>query len=215
MLRHFKTERQILAGLRHPHIVTLLDGGVSQDGFAYLAMEYVEGAPITAHVARARAASRRAAAVDAARLQRRAVRASTRHRAPRSEARQHPRDRRRRAEGAGFWRREASRSFGVGRIGDHGWSVAPGAHAQLREPGATARAAGDDRLRHLRAGRAALSSCSPACGRTRPPASRWTRCCASSRTSNRHGRVRGRGRRRAPTSAARYAAISTRSCSRR
>ena len=51
MLRHFKTERQILAGLRHPHIVTLLDGGVSQDGFAYLAMEYVEGAPITAHAA--------------------------------------------------------------------------------------------------------------------------------------------------------------------
>ena len=49
MLRHFKTERQILAGLHHPHIVTLLDGGISQDGFAYLVMEYVEGVPITTH----------------------------------------------------------------------------------------------------------------------------------------------------------------------
>jgi non-specific serine/threonine protein kinase/serine/threonine-protein kinase len=51
MLRHFKTERQILAGLRHPSIVTLLDGGVSDDGHAFLAMEYVEGVAITSHVA--------------------------------------------------------------------------------------------------------------------------------------------------------------------
>lgn len=51
MMRHFKTERQILAGLHHPHIVTLLDGGISQDGFAYLAMEFVEGVSLTAHAA--------------------------------------------------------------------------------------------------------------------------------------------------------------------
>ncbi|HKW03260.1 MAG TPA: serine/threonine-protein kinase [Vicinamibacterales bacterium] len=51
MLRHFKTERQILAALRHPHIVTLIDGGISPEGFAYLVMEYVDGAPITAHAA--------------------------------------------------------------------------------------------------------------------------------------------------------------------
>ena len=54
MLRHFKTERQILAGLRHPSIVTLLDGGVSDDGHAFLAMEYVDGIAITNHVEAAR-----------------------------------------------------------------------------------------------------------------------------------------------------------------
>ncbi|HXS94561.1 MAG TPA: serine/threonine-protein kinase [Candidatus Limnocylindrales bacterium] len=39
-------ERQILAGLEHPHIARFLDGG-SQDGVPYFAMEYVEGCPIT------------------------------------------------------------------------------------------------------------------------------------------------------------------------
>jgi eukaryotic-like serine/threonine-protein kinase len=46
-LRRFRTERQILATLNHPDIVTLLDGGVADDGQAYLAMKYVEGVPIT------------------------------------------------------------------------------------------------------------------------------------------------------------------------
>jgi eukaryotic-like serine/threonine-protein kinase len=54
ILRRFKSERQILAVLNHPHIVALLDGGVSEDGCAYLAMEYVEGLPITTHAATAR-----------------------------------------------------------------------------------------------------------------------------------------------------------------
>jgi non-specific serine/threonine protein kinase/serine/threonine-protein kinase len=54
MLRHFRTERQILAGLRHPSIVTLLDGGVGDAGYAFLAMEYVDGVAITDHVAKAR-----------------------------------------------------------------------------------------------------------------------------------------------------------------
>jgi non-specific serine/threonine protein kinase/serine/threonine-protein kinase len=56
VLRHFKTERQILASLRHPHIVTLLDGGVSPDGHSFLAMEYVDGVPITMHCATRRLA---------------------------------------------------------------------------------------------------------------------------------------------------------------
>jgi tetratricopeptide (TPR) repeat protein len=42
----FRQERQILAGLQHPFIARLLDGGVSQDGDLYLAMEYVDGVPI-------------------------------------------------------------------------------------------------------------------------------------------------------------------------
>ena len=42
----FRQERQILAGLQHPYIARLLDGGVSDDGDLYLAMEYVDGLPI-------------------------------------------------------------------------------------------------------------------------------------------------------------------------
>lgn len=42
----FRTERQILAGLSHPYIAHLLDGGISEDGELYLAMEYVDGISI-------------------------------------------------------------------------------------------------------------------------------------------------------------------------
>lgn len=47
--RRFRLERQILARLEHPHIATLLDGGVSEDGRPYLVMPYVSGRPITEH----------------------------------------------------------------------------------------------------------------------------------------------------------------------
>ncbi len=43
----FRMERQILAGLVHPYIARLLDGGVSEDGDLYLAMEYVDGISIS------------------------------------------------------------------------------------------------------------------------------------------------------------------------
>jgi tetratricopeptide (TPR) repeat protein len=42
----FRQERQILAGLQHPFIARLLDGGVTPDGDLYLVMEYVDGVPI-------------------------------------------------------------------------------------------------------------------------------------------------------------------------
>jgi tetratricopeptide (TPR) repeat protein len=42
----FRQERQILAGLQHPFIARLLDGGVTPVGDLYLAMEYVDGVPI-------------------------------------------------------------------------------------------------------------------------------------------------------------------------
>ena len=42
----FRLERQILAGLQHPYIARLLDGGVTSDGDLYLAMEFVDGTPI-------------------------------------------------------------------------------------------------------------------------------------------------------------------------
>ena len=43
----FTRERQILARLAHPHIARLLDAGISADGLPYLALEHVDGAPIT------------------------------------------------------------------------------------------------------------------------------------------------------------------------
>ena len=42
----FRRERQTLANLEHPNIVTLLDGGTLEEGFPYLVMELVEGQAI-------------------------------------------------------------------------------------------------------------------------------------------------------------------------
>ena len=47
VLRRFRQERQILAGLDHPNIARLLDGGNTEDGLPYLVMDYVDGEPIT------------------------------------------------------------------------------------------------------------------------------------------------------------------------
>ncbi|MFO8233093.1 MAG: serine/threonine-protein kinase [Longimonas sp.] len=46
VVRRFQSERQILASLSHPHIARLLDGGVTDDGQPYFAMEHVDGVPI-------------------------------------------------------------------------------------------------------------------------------------------------------------------------
>ncbi len=43
----FTRERQILARLAHPHIARLLDAGVSADHQPYLALDFIEGEPIT------------------------------------------------------------------------------------------------------------------------------------------------------------------------
>lgn len=47
MVARLKRERQILAGLEHPNIARLIDGGTTEDGSPYFVMEYVEGRPIT------------------------------------------------------------------------------------------------------------------------------------------------------------------------
>ena len=49
--RLFQVERRALAALSHPNIARLIDGGVTAAGIPYLVMDYVEGAPITAHAA--------------------------------------------------------------------------------------------------------------------------------------------------------------------
>ncbi len=46
IVRRFRTERQILAGLDHPNIARLIDGGTTADGLPYLVMEYVDGMPL-------------------------------------------------------------------------------------------------------------------------------------------------------------------------
>lgn len=46
LLLRFRVERQILAGLQHPNIAQMLDGGITQDGIPYIAMEYVKGVKI-------------------------------------------------------------------------------------------------------------------------------------------------------------------------
>jgi eukaryotic-like serine/threonine-protein kinase len=46
-VQRFRDERRILAGLEHPNLARLLDGGVVGDGWPYFVMECVDGLPIT------------------------------------------------------------------------------------------------------------------------------------------------------------------------
>lgn len=50
--RRFASERRILSALAHPNIARLVDGGVTEHGLPFLAMEYVEGEPIDVWCAR-------------------------------------------------------------------------------------------------------------------------------------------------------------------
>ena len=45
-LRRFLRERQVLAGLEHPNVVRLLDGGATENGLPYLVLEHVAGVRI-------------------------------------------------------------------------------------------------------------------------------------------------------------------------
>jgi serine/threonine protein kinase/Tfp pilus assembly protein PilF len=47
LAERFAREREILAQLEHPNIARLYDAGVAADGLPYLALEYVEGQPLT------------------------------------------------------------------------------------------------------------------------------------------------------------------------
>lgn len=48
ILARFCREREILAQLKHPNITALVDGGATESGQAWFAMEFVEGVPILA-----------------------------------------------------------------------------------------------------------------------------------------------------------------------
>ena len=46
LVRRFLEERRILATLEHPRIARLIDGGLTDDGLPYFAMELIDGEPI-------------------------------------------------------------------------------------------------------------------------------------------------------------------------
>ena len=50
-MAQFENERRILAGLEHPGIARLIDGGLTPDGRPYMAMEFVEGCDLVAYAA--------------------------------------------------------------------------------------------------------------------------------------------------------------------
>ena len=54
MREQFAGERQILAGLEHPNIARLVDGGATDEGIPYFVMEYVDGEPIDRYADRRR-----------------------------------------------------------------------------------------------------------------------------------------------------------------
>jgi serine/threonine-protein kinase len=49
LAERLQRERDILAGLEHPHIARLYDAGLTAAGQPYLALEYIEGVPIDAY----------------------------------------------------------------------------------------------------------------------------------------------------------------------
>jgi serine/threonine protein kinase/tetratricopeptide (TPR) repeat protein len=54
VIARFEAERQALAVMDHPVIATVFDGGATDDGRPYFAMEYVKGEPITKYCDRQR-----------------------------------------------------------------------------------------------------------------------------------------------------------------
>ena len=50
LIQKLRNERQILANLKHPNIVNILDGGTTDEGIPFIVMEYVEGTCITDYV---------------------------------------------------------------------------------------------------------------------------------------------------------------------
>lgn len=49
LINRLRHERQLIASMRHPHIVNLVDGGETEAGDLWLAMSLVDGVPIDTH----------------------------------------------------------------------------------------------------------------------------------------------------------------------
>ena len=62
LVERFQRERQLLAGLSHPNIAQLYDGGETEAGSPYIVMEYVDGLPLLHWAEQNAAVARRAAA---------------------------------------------------------------------------------------------------------------------------------------------------------
>ncbi len=50
LIQKLRNERQILANLKHPNIVNILDGGTTDQGIPFIVMEYVDGTMITDYI---------------------------------------------------------------------------------------------------------------------------------------------------------------------
>ena len=112
IIQRFRTERQILAGLDHPNIARLLDGGTTESGAPYFVMEYIEGQSIrdycdspSADYHRTLEAFRRSARQSTLLIR---IHSSSRHKAC-----QHSRHRRWNGEAAGLRRCEAALPIGT------------------------------------------------------------------------------------------------------
>ena len=154
-LGRFRAERQILAGLQHPNIARLLDGGATEAGLPYFVMEYVDGTPLLEYAAplpvRQRLELFRSVCSGGA------VRPPEPDRASGHQAGEHPGDPGGHSEASGFRHRETAWSRAACRFdhGSHRCGRAPD-DAGLRESGAGARRAGNDGHRYLFAGRRAV-----------------------------------------------------------
>ena len=109
-LGRFRAERQILAGLQHPNIAHVIDGGATGSGAALLR----DGVRRRHAAAGVRRAASRAPAAGTVPLGVRggAIRARETGRAPGHQAREYPGDPGRDSQAAGFRHRQAARSGG-------------------------------------------------------------------------------------------------------
>ena len=153
--RRFRQERQILAGLQHPNIATVLDGGTTEDGQPYLVMEYVEGQPITDFCAARGTGDPGARGPVPDGVRRRPVRPPEPGGPPRHQAGERAGGRPRRPEAARLRHRQAARLRRRSRPGAHRHR-APDDDARVREPRAGQGPDGHDRQRRLLPGRPAL-----------------------------------------------------------
>ena len=116
-LRRFLRERQVLAGLEHPNVVRLLDGGATENGLPYLVLEHVEGVRIDTWCETRKLAVRDCVRLFTKRVRRRGICAPEGGDSSRHQTWQHSGNGRWGAQAAGFRRCQGAESRAVCR--DH------------------------------------------------------------------------------------------------